>query len=64
VASDFLANHNSSHRRGNDAVTIDRLKEVGELAADLFRKLRVLKHESALEVLPAMQTRTQDKVPV
>jgi hypothetical protein len=37
VASDFLANHNSSHRRGNDAVTIDGLKEVGELSADLFR---------------------------
>jgi hypothetical protein len=56
VASDFLTNHNSSHRRGNDAVTIDGLKEVGELSADLFRQLRVLKHQSALKVLAAMQT--------
>ena len=63
-AAYFLADDDSAQRRRNDGVARKLAQFIGEPSAHLRGDSSVLQEEGALEELPAVQTGTQDEMPV
>jgi len=62
ISANFLADDNSSHCRGNDRITLHINKFRREVRTDFRSGLRVLQHQRALKILPAVQPGTEDKM--
>jgi hypothetical protein len=63
-ASHFLTDDDPAQGGRNHRVAFDVPQFVREPGANIRRDSRVLKEQSALKKLPAMQARPQDKMPV
>ena len=63
-STDFLSNNDAAHSRRNDGVTFHLCEFRCKVATDFGRDIRVLKDQSTLEVLPAVQAGTENEVAI
>jgi hypothetical protein len=63
-SSNFLADDNSAQRRRDDRVAIEFAQPIGQHSANTGGDVGILKKQRALEILPAVQTGTQNEMPV
>jgi hypothetical protein len=63
-ATDFLADNDSAERGRDHGVAFEIAQTIGELAANVRGDVGVLQQNRTLKVLPAVQSRAQDKMAI